>query len=139
MKYRRLTQKELEEVEQEFIQYLAGEGIPSEEWAQMLILQQGIDDHLDAFSELFFDRATSAIEFLERENEGETWLFRFGETAAELIRLMPNGSGQFRISGTGQKSYEPEARGREIFLLLEQGAHPCDGKRFLKAQSANPS
>ena len=138
MKYRRLTQEELREVEQEFIQYLAGEGIPSEEWAQMLVLQEGIDDHLDAFSELFFDRATGAIEFLERENEGETWLFRFGETNADLIRLMPNDSGQFRISGTGQQSYEPEARGREIFLLLEQGACPCDGERFLKAQSANP-
>ena len=87
---------------------------------------------------MYFDRATAAIECLEFRSEKELWLFAFGEREAELIRLEESENGKVRIVGTGSKSYEPEARGREIFLLLEQGARPCPKERFEAAQTSNP-
>lgn len=136
MRFRRLTSEEFASLDQEFIKYLAQQGIPAEEWARRLVVQEGVEEHLDGFSEYFFDRATAAIEFLERADGEEVWHFQFGERSATLIRTGVQQTGKLEILGTGQKAYEPEARGREIFLLLEQGAKPADGQAFQALQSS---
>ena len=139
MRFRRLTSEEFASLEQEFIKYLAQQGIPGEEWARRLVVQEGVEEHLDGFSEYFFERATAAIEFLERVDGQEVWHFRFSERSATLIRVRTVADGTGEVLGTGQKTYEPEARGREIFLLLEQGAKPSDGASFEALQaSLNP-
>ena len=135
MKYRRLTTDEVDGLKQEFVHYLAQQGIPAEDWARRLVTNEGVEEHLDGFSEYFFDRATAAITFLERQDGDTTWLFSFGEREASLIRLQVDNHGQGQIAGTGQKTFEPEARGREIFLLLEQGAQPSKGEKFEAAQA----
>jgi hypothetical protein len=138
MRYRRLTREEFEALEPEFVRYLASEGIPADEWAQRLASGEGVDAHLDGFSEMYFDRATAEIECLEFNSDKELWLFSFGERKAELVRLEALEDGKARLVGRGSKAYEPEARGREIFLLLEQGARPCSKERFEAVQTSNP-
>ena len=139
MRFRRLTSEEFASLEQEFIKYLAQQGIPGEEWARRLVVREDVEEHLDGFSEYFFDRATAAIEFLERVDGEEVWHFQFSERSAALIRVRAGADGAAEVLGTGQKTYEPEARGREIFLLLEQGAKPADGSAFEALQSSlNP-
>lgn len=138
MRYRRLTREEFEALEPEFVRYLASEGIPADEWAQRLVSGEGVDAHLDGFSEMYFDRATAEIECLEFRSDKELWLFAFGERGAELVRLEESEDRTVRLVGTGSKAYEPEARGREIFLLLEQGARPCSKERFEAVQTSKP-
>ena len=52
------------------------------------------------------------------------WYFKFGGTQAHLLRIDPEGT---RFQGT--KSYPQEARGQEVFLILEQGATPVPSER----------
>jgi hypothetical protein len=60
MRYRRLTQDELEGVEAEFIRYLASEGISADDWKSKLVSKSpDVEACLDAFSELFLGRCDS--------------------------------------------------------------------------------
>jgi hypothetical protein len=129
-RYRRLTIEELEAVRLEFVKFLASEGIAAEDWERKL--REGLSDAeacLDEFSEKFWDSATAAIAFLEhRPGSDNLWVFHFGESAAHVIQCSKqNGHVQWSQGG---KNYAEEARGREVFLLLEQGAQPCSEDRF---------
>ena len=130
MRYRRLTQEELSGVEAEFIRYLASEGISADDWKLKLDSHPlDVDTRLDAFSEIFWDGATRAIQSVEhRPTDSDLYVFHFGERSADVIHCKKdNGMAHW---SQGAKTYEPEARGREIFLLLEQGAKPCEKERF---------
>jgi hypothetical protein len=134
MRYRRLTQDELEGVEAEFIRYLASEGISADDWKSKLVSKSpDVEACLDAFSELFWDGATQAIQSIEhRPSEADLYVFNFGERSADVIHCKrDNGMAHW---SKGAKVFEPEARGREIFLLLEQGATPCEKDRFNAVQ-----
>ena len=129
-RYRRLTVEELEAVRPEFVKFLASEGIAADDWEKKLHNQSpDVEACLDEFSEKFWDGATGAITCLEhRPSEDSLWVFHFAETSAHVIRCTK--SGDHLQWSQGGKSYEQEARGREIFMLLEQGAHPCTEDRF---------
>ena len=129
-RYRRLTLEELEAVRPEFVQFLASEGIAADDWGKKM--SEGSPDvgvHLDEFSERFWDGATEAIMCLEhRLGEGSLWVFHFEKSTAHVIQCREQAG---KVSWSqGHKNYPPEARGREIFLLLEQGAQPCSKDRF---------
>lgn len=129
-RFRRLTKEELDAVRPEFVRYLASEGIAADDWAKKQVHHpEQVDACLDAFSERFWEGATAAIKYVEHSpSEEDVWVFQFDETSAKLIRCV-------RAEGTvtwsqGGKRFEQEARGHEIFQLLEQGARPCDPERF---------
>ena len=129
-RYRRLTLEELEAVRPEFVQFLASEGIAADDWEKKM--SEGSPDvgvHLDEFSERFWDGATEAIMCLEhRLGEGSLWVFHFEKSTAHVIQCREQAG---KVSWSqGHKNYPPEARGREIFLLLEQGSQPCSKDRF---------
>ena len=129
-RYRRHTIEELEAVRPEFVKFLASEGIAVDDWERKL--REGSPDVeacLDAFSEKFWDGATAAIACLEhRPDSNSLWVFHFADSAAHLIRCtLQDEAVQWSQGG---KTYAQEARGREIFLLLEQGAQPCSEERF---------
>lgn len=129
-RYRRLTVEELEAVRPEFVKFLASEGITADDWEKKLsAASPDVETCLDEFSEKFWDGATAAIACLEhRPSNDSLWLFHFTETAAHVIRCTK--SGESVQWSQGGKSFEQEARGREIFNLLEQGAQPCSEDRF---------
>ena len=128
--YRRLALEELEAVRPEFIRFLASEGIAADDWEQKL--REGSTDVeacLDEFSETFWESATGAIACLEHKpNSDSLWVFHFAESAAHVIQCTKQ-DGKVRWS-QGGKNYAQETRGREIFLMLEQGALPCSEERF---------
>lgn len=129
-RYRRLTKSELDAVGSEFVQHLAAEGIDAMDWQKKLRDDPAfVETCLDAFSERFWDGATAAIEYLEHHpSEGEAWFFYFEESSGRAIRSAKN---ETQVTWSeGVKEFEPEGRGREIFLLLEQGAQPCSKDRF---------
>jgi hypothetical protein len=134
-KYRRLTREELHAVEAEFVRYLASESITSDDWEKKLSTDAPeVEGCLDAFSEQFWDGATGAIDCLEHQpTPGDLWLFHFTERTAHVIHCVHEDG--IATWSQGGKQYEAEARGREIFLLLEQGAKPCDEDRFKAVQA----
>lgn len=130
-KYRDLTREELEAVESDFVQFLAERGVTAADWRAWTT---GADDRIRElireFSDGFWDRATSRIEFLERRTGGDVWVFAFQEARARLVRCTIDPSSGEAVWYRGEKHVEPEARGREVFLLLEQGAKPCNAQRW---------
>lgn len=136
-RYRTLTREELEAVASDLVQFLAESGVTAADWeAWKAANDPRVEGLLDEFSEGFWDRATSKIRYLERRHEGETWVFAFDEDRANLLRCVidpATGSAEWY---EGSKSFEQEARGREIFLLLEQGAQPINENRWQAVLSA---
>ena len=124
-RYRALTREELEGLELEFARFLASQGMPATEWARVSSEEPGkVEALIWEFSTMFWETTTSRLTYLERNDGGDQWYFKFGEDSAQLLRIDPEGT-QFR----GAKSYPQEARGQEVFLLLEQGATPVPGER----------
>jgi hypothetical protein len=134
-RYRNLTREELEAVEPDVVQFLSESGVTAADWeAWKSANDPRVEELITEFSIGFWDRATDQIQCLERRTGDEVWVFRFEEESASLIRcVMDEGNAQwFR----GEKEFPKEARGREIFLLLEQGAHPVDSSRWEAVQQA---
>ena len=124
-RFRNLTREELQGLELEFARFLASQGMPATEWAR---ISSEEPEHVEAliaeFSTVFWETTTSRLTYLERHDGGDTWYFKFGETEANLVRIDPEGT-RFQ----GAKSYPEEARGQEVFLILEQGATPVSSAR----------
>lgn len=137
MRYRLLTREELEALESDVIQFLAESGVTAADWESWKSNgNERIGELIAAFSEQFWDRATSKIRFLERKTEHETWLFDMGEEEAKLVRCVVDPATGEALWYEGGKSYPEEARGREVFLLLEQGARPVEENRWLAVLAA---
>ena len=130
MRYRRLTSEELESVEVEFTKFLVSQGLDAAEWQKVKSDNpHKVEYLLDEFSTFFWDSTTSRITYLEKVTKEDRWLFKFGESEAQVLRWqMKPGSDKPEIS-KGKKEFPEEARGREIFLLLEQGLLPCTHDR----------
>jgi hypothetical protein len=125
-----LTADELAAVEKDFVQFLAGNSVTAPDWQALKSnAHERVAALIEEFSESFWERATAKITHLERRMEKDIWMFSFGEEGAELVRCQLDEAGTAHWS-TGTKSYPQEARGREIFLLLEQGARPTDEAAF---------
>ena len=84
---------------------------------------------LDEFSTFFWESTTSRITFLERHTDEDRWVFKFSESRAKVFRLIHKKDGGDPDVYRGEKEFPEEARGREIFLLLEQGLLPCTEDR----------
>lgn len=129
-RYRLLTKEELDAVRPEFVRYLASEGLAADDWKEKLAHHpEEVQECLEEFSQRFWEGATSAIKCIEHTpSEGDVWMFHFEETEALLIRCVRRGDDI--TWSQGGKKFEQEARGQEIFQLLEQGAKPFDPERF---------
>ncbi len=134
-RFRLLTKEEFDAVRPEFVRYLASEGIAADDWTKKQAQHpEEVQECLEGFSQRFWEGATAAIQCIEHTpTEGDIWLFQFGETEATLIRCVRKGDSV--TWSKGGKKFEQEARGQEIFELLEQGAKPCDLDRFKTYQT----
>lgn len=134
-RFRLLTKEELDAVRPEFVQYLASEGIAADDWTKKQVERpEDVQDCLESFSQRFWEGATASIQCIEHTpSEGDLWLFQFEETEAKLIRCVRKGDAV--TWSKGGKKFEQEARGQEIFELLEQGAKPCAPERFKTYQT----
>ena len=130
MRYRRLTSEELSAVEGEFVTFLASQGLDATEWQKVKSdNQHQVEYLLDEFSIFFWESTTSRITYLEKVSVDDRWLFKFGESSAEVLRWQKVEYKDKPDISKGKKEFPEEARGREIFLLLEQGLLPCTPDR----------
>ena len=130
MRYRRLTSEELAAVEGEFVKFLASQGLDAHEWQKVKSDNpHKVEYLLDEFSTFFWESTTSRISYLEKVTADDRWLFKFGENCAEVLRWQKVKSSSESQISKGKKEFPEEARGREIFLLLEQGLKPCNPDR----------
>ena len=105
MKYRRLTKEELEELEQEFIKYLAVNTVTADDWKkiQKEDIERG-EDLIDTFSDMVMEKALKNIKFLEHRSDTNLMLFRCEE--AEMVLTGINLTKDIGVDFNDQKSVE---------------------------------
>jgi hypothetical protein len=148
MKYARLTKEQFDELNQEFITFLATQTIDKVEWDTIKANQPEVaEQELDVFSDLIWEGVLSRAEYLEHFSKNHIFLFQCFETYIQSIvlkSLVPETNfltteGLQWLSDnmftetieikTGKKVF-PEERNASIFGLIQQGSFLSDGQLF---------
>lgn len=146
MKYRRLTQEELEALTDEFINFLIVHGIDSPEWIRI----KGDEpvkaiQMIDLFSDFIFDGIVRKVRYIDYFDDTAAKLFKCEDETIHLIALetdnavksledwqnliqtKPESCFFMRTS----KSYKPD-RGAEIFRMISAGGIITQGEWYEK-------
>ena len=88
MKYARLTQEQLEELHEEFINFLATQSITASEWESIKAEKPDVaEQELDVFSDLIWEGVLSRVEYLENISAQHMHLFWLTDKEMKLISV----------------------------------------------------
>jgi len=88
MKYTRLTKEQFEELQQEFINFLATQSITVYEWEDIKTNKPNVvEEELDIFSDLVWEGVLNQAKYLEHISARQIHLFRLGETNMHVIAV----------------------------------------------------
>lgn len=86
MKYQRLTKEQLEEMEPEFVNFLATQSITADEWRKIKEDRPEVaEQEIDLFSDLIWEGILSRVQYLEHIGPGHMHLFSLEEKEMKLI------------------------------------------------------
>jgi hypothetical protein len=148
MKYTRLTKEQLEELEPEFINFLATQSITGEEWAKIKKDTPEIaEEELDVFSDLIWEGVLSKVTYLENISAQQMHLFELTDKEMKLIAVKvmnpeidlttsvgfswfkKNWSSDFVEYMTAAKAYTDD-KTLDKFQLIQQGAVITKGELY---------
>ncbi|MCB0705682.1 MAG: hypothetical protein KDC34_10250 [Saprospiraceae bacterium] len=143
MKYRQLNTDELQELEQEFIQFLASNQITASDWEKLKQNQpEKVTELITLFSDIVFDKILKEATYLEYREARDLKTFYCGPDKIVMLGLYIEGDASLdftenlppeemlaKIQGSSaqlkmyraEKSYQGE-REQELFRMLEGGA-----------------
>tara|TARA_E500000331_G_C16966809_1_gene587488 strand:- start:84 stop:563 length:480 start_codon:yes stop_codon:yes gene_type:complete len=148
MKYARLTKEQLEEMHQEFINFLATQSITGEEWDKIKKEQPKVaEDEMDLFSDLVWEGVLNKVEYLEHFSPNQVFLFYISEVSINLIAIKVENES---VDITTREGYQwlqtnlmnemvniytsskvlSEDRNKDIFALIKQGANITKGELY---------
>ena len=148
MKYQRLTKEQFEELQQEFVNFLATQSIDKAEWDKIKFEKSEVaEQELDVFSDLIWEGVLTRTEFVENFSKNHIFLFQcFPDKIKSIVLksvvttvdfmtkdgLQWLGDNMFTDNieiKTGSRSYNKE-RNLSIFELIQQGSFLSDGQLF---------
>ena len=148
MKYTRLTKEQLEELHQEFINFLATQSITNEEWSRIKKdTPQVAEEELDVFSHLIWEGVLSKVGYLENISAQQMNLFHLTDKEMKLIAVKvmnpkidlttkegfawfkKNWQSDFVEYLTAAKAYT-EDKNLDKFKLIQQGAVITKGELY---------
>lgn len=148
MKYTRLTKEQLNELHQEFINFLATQSITGDEWTKIKKeTPQVAEDELDVFSDLIWEGVLGKIGYLENISEQQMHLFCLTDKEMKLIAVKvmnpkidlttqigfdwfkKNWQSDFVEYMTAAKAYT-EDKNLDKFNLIQQGAVITKGELY---------
>ena len=149
LKYRLLTDDELEELEHEFKQFLIVNEIYDEEWRKLNTEKsEKVDELVIMFSNLVIEKSLKRIQYLEiatseginayycKEDEIELIGISTQQTGIDFLSLTPDELSTTPLSiFMTSKKYEKE-RETTIFGMLNSGCGIIDEKRFVQLKLA---
>lgn len=148
MKYARLTKEQLEEMHQEFINFLATQSITADEWEQIKKEKpETAEEELDIFSDLVWEGVLNKVEYLEHFSPNQIFLFRITTATIELIAVKVENEA---IDITTREGYQwlqtnlmddtvniytstkaiSDDRNKDVFALIKQGANITKGELY---------
>ena len=144
MKFRRLTNEELEPLEKKFIQFLVANTITGDDWAKMKERRpEQAMGLVDIFSDLMFHESLIKVQYLKQATPNELRIFYFNTDNIELLSLIVNENAaidftndeewlkKLQITEGGISFYKTEkkysdSREVEIFKMIENGCRISD-------------
>ncbi len=145
MKYTRLTKEQLEELHQEFSNFLATQQIDKKEWDQIKVSKPEVaEQELDVFSDLVWEGVLTNAQYLEHYSKNHIFLFGFNDKSIQTIVIKSlqqdidflTKQGLQWLSDAvftqeveikhGNKEFGDD-RNKEVFNIIEQGAILSDG------------
>jgi len=147
MKYIRLTKEQLEELHQEFINFLATQSITGKEWQQIKQTQPKVaEQELDVFSDLIWEGALDRAKYLLNSSPQQLFMFKMEQDQIKLILVKTTAPMDLTTADgltwlqtnilsnhvelfTAAKEYS-EDRNKDIFELIQQGAEISEGTLF---------
>ena len=145
--YRRLTLAELETLEKKFVQFLVANTITSDDWQRLKTNEpERTETLIDHFSNLFFEKKLTEIEFLQHVTPRDWRVFKCEKEKIILLGLSAKAGANVDFTTTEasdlgkntegveifkmEKNYIADGREREIFNMLEAGCRVADGSVF---------
>jgi hypothetical protein len=148
IKYARLTKEQFDELQQEFINFLATQSISAEEWKDIKKNKpEAAEEELDIFSDLIWEGVLEKVQYLENISANQMHLFYLTPHEMKLIAIkvhMPgidlataNGFAWFKQNYLtdkveimkATKGYDAEKK-VERFKLIEKGAVITKGELY---------
>jgi hypothetical protein len=148
MKYKRLTQEELQALEQDFINFLASAQITGPDWEKMKREEsEKANELIDVFSDVVYDKVLGKISYLEYRDAKTLNIFYFGEEKMQLVGLRVKETSDLDLTRPdvldrwntannasvnvvrSEKKYEKEKQS-EVFELLQTGCLITDDRLF---------
>lgn len=148
MKYIRLTKEQLEELHQEFINFLAAQSITGEEWEDIKKNKPEVaEEELDLFSDLVWEGVLGKAEYLEHFSPNHLFLFHLTEQSMNLIGIKVDNKAidlntregynwlQNNLMDDSVTLYTStkavsDDRNNDIFVLIRQGAAITKGELY---------
>ncbi len=148
MKYTRLTKEQFEELNQEFINFLASQSITATEWEEIKTQKPEVaEEELDVFSDLIWEGVLEKVTHLEHFSPSQMYLFHITQVEIHLIAVKVNNEA---IDITSREGYQwlqknlmddsvnlytsskvlTDDRNKDIFALIQQGAVITKGDLF---------
>ncbi len=140
MKYTRLAKEQLEELHEEFINFLATQSITGEEWKNLKNDKPEVaEDEIDIFSDLIWEGVLNKVQYLENISAQYMHLFHCAEKEMKLfsVKVMnpdidlttaigfnwfkKNWQSDFVEYLTASKAYTGD-KNLDIFKLIQQGS-----------------
>ncbi len=148
MKYTRLSKEQLEELHQEFINFLASQSITATEWTQLKADKPEVaEQEIDVFSDLIWEGVLMKVKFLEHISPQHLMLFKISESFMELIAIKLDSdqidiTTEYGYKWLQQNLYDDSVniytstkaisndRNKDIFVLIQQGSVITKGDLF---------
>ena len=88
MKYRRLTDEELKELEKEFVNFLVSNTITADDWVKLKEFDpEKAEVLIELFSDVVLDKVLKKVQYIEHRGERDLIVFNCGKDEIELFGL----------------------------------------------------
>lgn len=151
MKYRRLRQEELAELEGEFVRFLASNTVTADDWQKLKTEEvEKAEKLIEMFSDLVFEQTLKKIGFLQRRSKTELQTFAClpdkimlrglrlqgdssldftrNEAPEEMMQQLQNSGAELQVY-RAEKAYI-KTREAELFEMMEQGCLISKGDMY---------
>ncbi|MFK8005741.1 MAG: DUF6495 family protein [Saprospiraceae bacterium] len=152
MKYRRLTNEELAELETEFVRFLVSNTVTGDDWEKIKKENpERAEGLIEIFSDIVFEKTISKVEYLEMKTPKDLKIFKCNKENIELMGLKVEGESDLDFTQditpeammiklqssdaklqmySANKKYKDDDRLQEIFQMMQWGSLISDGKLF---------
>ncbi|MEM9920306.1 MAG: DUF6495 family protein [Bacteroidota bacterium] len=151
MKYRRLQKDELEELEPNFIRFLAAHSIGGDDWLRLKTENPAeVEQLISKFSDVVFEKTLKNLNYLQHNSPKDIKIFHCQADKMVMMGLKVEGASSIdftqnndkdammqaiRNSGAELQVYRAEKtyngdREMELFQMMEQGCRISDGSLF---------